>query len=58
MKAKVREAAGKAPLETPATRIKKVGAILDKLEDDANKDDLWSAIKKIRNALKLKAAAL
>jgi ParB-like chromosome segregation protein Spo0J len=52
VKAKVREANGKAPLETPATRIKKVVGILDKLEDGATKDDLWSAIKKIRQALK------
>jgi len=51
VKAKVREANGKAPLETPATRIKKVTGILDKLEDDATKDDLWGAIKKIRQAL-------
>jgi ParB-like chromosome segregation protein Spo0J len=52
VKAKVREANGKAPLETPATRIKKVVGILDKLEDDATKDDLWGAVKKIRQALK------
>ena len=44
VKAKVREANGKAPLETPATRIKKVTGILDKLEDGDTKDDLWSAI--------------
>lgn len=52
VKAKIREAKGKAPLETPATRIKKVVGILEKLEDGASKDDLWGAIKKIRLALK------
>ena len=52
VKARVREANGKAPLETPATRVKKVSGILDKLEEDATKDDLWDAIKKIRKALK------
>lgn len=52
VKAKVREAKGKAPLETPATRVKKVTAILDKLEEDSTKDELWAAIKKIRQALK------
>lgn len=52
VKATVREARGKAPLETPATRIKKVLGILDKLDDDVTKDDLWGAIKKIRQALK------
>ncbi len=52
VKAKVREANGKAPLETPSTRIKKVSGILDKLDDSATKDDLWGAIKKIRQALK------
>lgn len=52
VKAKVREANGKAPLETPASRIKKVSGILDKLEDGSTKDDLWGAIKKIRQALK------
>jgi len=52
VKAKVREASGKAPLETPATRVKKVVGILDKLEDGATKDDLWGAIKKIRQALR------
>jgi ParB-like chromosome segregation protein Spo0J len=52
VKAKVREASGKAPLETPATRIKKVVGILDKLEDGATKDDLWGAIKKIKQTLK------
>lgn len=52
VKAQVREATGKAPLETPVTRIKKVVGILDKLDDGSTKDDLWSAIKKIRNALK------
>jgi len=54
VKAKVRETNGKAPLETPTTRINKVTGILDKIEDGATKDDLWSAIKKIRQALKLK----
>lgn len=52
VKAKVREANGKAPLETPATRIKKVVGILDKLEGGSTKDDLWGAIKQIRQALK------
>lgn len=52
VKAKIREAKGKAPLETPTTRIKKVAGILDKLEDGATKDDLWGVIKKIRQALK------
>ena len=52
VKAKVREVSGKAPLETPTTRIKKVTGILDKLEDGSTKDDLWTAIKKIRQALK------
>ena len=52
VKAKIREARGKAPLETPATRIKKVTGILDKLDDGATKDDLWGAIKKIRQSLK------
>jgi ParB-like chromosome segregation protein Spo0J len=52
VKAKVREANGKAPLETPAGRIKKVSGILEKLEEGATKDDLWGAIKKIRQALK------
>jgi ParB-like chromosome segregation protein Spo0J len=52
VKAKVREANGKAPLETPATRIKKVIGVLDKLDDSATKDDLWGVIKKIRQALK------
>ena len=52
VKAKIREANGKAPLETPSTRIKKVVGILDKLEDGSTKDDLWGAIKKIRQTLK------
>ncbi len=52
VKAKIREVKGKAPLETPATRIKKVSGILDKIEESATKDDLWSVIKKIRQALK------
>jgi len=54
VKAKIREASGKAPLATPSTRVKKVGEILDKLDENTNatKDDLWAAIKKIRNALK------
>jgi len=52
VKAKVREANGKAPLETPATRIRKVSEILEQLEESATKDALWSAIKKIRQALK------
>jgi hypothetical protein len=52
VKAKVREANGKAPLETPSTRLKKVAGILDKLEDDSTKDDLWVALRKIRLALK------
>lgn len=52
VKAKVRELSGKAPLETPGTRLKKVAGILDKLEDSATKDDLWSVIQKIRKVLK------
>lgn len=52
VKAKIHAAAGSEPPETPTTRIKKVNAILDKLEDGATKDDLWASIKKIRNALK------
>jgi ParB-like chromosome segregation protein Spo0J len=52
VKAKVREANGKAPIETPAGRIKKVTGILEKLEEGATKDDLWGVIKKIRQALK------
>lgn len=52
VKAKIQAAAGEEPSETPTTRIKKVTAILDKLEDGATKDDLWSVIKRIRNALK------
>lgn len=52
VRAKVREATGKAPIETPSTRIKKVSGILDKLEESATKEDLWGAIKKIRQALK------
>jgi ParB-like chromosome segregation protein Spo0J len=53
VKAKVREATGKVLAETPMGRIKKAGSILDKLDDDCTKDDLWAAIKKIRAALKL-----
>ncbi len=56
VKAKIREVKGKAPLETPATRIKKVSGILDKLEENATKDDLWGAIKKIRQAVRVEAA--
>lgn len=52
VKATVREANGKAPIETPALRIKKAIGILDKLDDGATKDDLWGTIKKIRQALK------
>ena len=52
VKAKVREVSGKAPLETPSGRIKKVVGILEKLDEGATKDDLWSVIKKIRQALK------
>jgi len=52
VKAKLHEANGQEPPETPSTRVKKVTAILDKLEDGATKDDLWSVIKKIRHALK------
>lgn len=52
VKAKIREATGKAPLETPSAKIKKVAGVLDKIEDDATKEDLWAAIKKIRQALK------
>lgn len=52
VKAKIREATGKAPLETPSTRVKKIATILDKLDDGATKDDLWGVIKKIRQALK------
>jgi hypothetical protein len=52
VKAKVREATGKAPLKTPSTRIKAVSGILENIEESATKDDLWAAIKKIRQALK------
>lgn len=52
VKAKVREATGKAPLKTPSTRIKAVTGILENIEESATKDDLWAAIKKIRQALK------
>jgi ParB-like chromosome segregation protein Spo0J len=48
--AKVREASGKEPIETPKMRLAKVMAVLDKLDDFATKDDLWSAIRKIRKA--------
>ena len=52
VKAKVAEANGKTPTETPATRIKKVSGILEKLPEDATKDDLWAAIRRIKAAVK------
>ncbi len=52
VKAKIHAAAGEDPPETPSTRIKKVSAILEKLEERATKDDLLEAIAKIRRALK------
>lgn len=52
VRAKINEATGKAPPETPSARVKKVIAILEKLEEDATKDDLWSVIRKIRAAVK------
>lgn len=51
VKAKVREANGKSPIVTPAGRIKKAIAAIDRLDDGATKDDLWSAIKRVRTAL-------
>lgn len=51
VQAKVRELNGKAPLATPASRIKTVIALLDKLDDGAHKEDLWATIRKIRIAL-------
>lgn len=48
---KVRAASGKAPVETPKDRIAKAIAALDKLDDGATKDDLWSTVKKVRSAL-------
>lgn len=51
VKAKVREANGKAPIATPGDRIKKALAAIDGLDDGATKDDLWRTIRKIRTAL-------
>jgi len=51
VKAKVREANGKAPIVTPAQRIAKALAAIDKLDDGATKDDLWALIRKIRKEL-------
>ncbi len=51
VQAKVREVNGKAPIVTPAMRIKKAIAAIDELDDGSTKDDLWSAIRKIRKAL-------
>lgn len=48
---KVRESSGKDPRILPKDRIAKAVAVLDKLDDHATKDDLWSAIRKIRLAL-------
>jgi hypothetical protein len=53
---KVRKAKGQDAVETPKDRINKAIAVLDKLEDDATKDDLWSAVKRIRKALDAKRA--
>jgi len=52
VKAKVAEASGKTPTETPAARIKQVSSILDKLSEDATKDDLWAAIRRVKAAVK------
>lgn len=51
VKAKVREANGKPALVTPAQRIAKALAAIDRVDDGATKDDLWSLIRKIRKEL-------
>jgi ParB-like chromosome segregation protein Spo0J len=51
VKAKVREANGKSPIESPAQRMKRMLGHLDKLDDTATKDELWSTIRKIRSLL-------
>jgi ParB-like chromosome segregation protein Spo0J len=51
VEAKVREASGKAPLETPAQRIKRALDQLDKLDDSSTKDEMWAVIKKVQKAL-------
>jgi hypothetical protein len=52
VKAKINAASGQESPETPSTRVKKIGMLLDKLDDRSSKDDLWELIKKIRCLLK------
>lgn len=55
VKAKVREANGKAPIELPAQRMKRALEQITKLDDTATKDELWSALRKIRSLLAVPA---
>lgn len=51
VKAKVREANGKAPLLSPAQRAFRALEQIAKLDDGATKDELWTTIRKIRSLL-------
>jgi ParB family transcriptional regulator, chromosome partitioning protein len=56
VKAKVREANGKTPLLSPAQRVSRALEQITKLDDAATKDELWSAIRKVRSLLAPPAA--
>jgi len=56
VQAKVREAAGKAPIETPAQRIKRSLDQIAKLDDSSTKDELWAVIKKVQKVLSAEKA--
>jgi ParB-like chromosome segregation protein Spo0J len=56
VKAKVREANGKAPVELPAQRMKRALEQIAKLDDGATKDELWATVRKIRSLLSTPAA--
>lgn len=51
VQAKVREANGKAPVESPAQRMKRALEQIAKLDDGATKDELWGALRKIQKVL-------
>ena len=56
VEAKVREANGKAPVESPAQRMKRALEQITKLDDGATKDELWSTLRKIQKVLASPAA--
>lgn len=51
VKAKVREAQGKAPIVTSAQRIERALDVITKLDDGATKDVLWATLRKIKSML-------